>query len=540
MAKTSPITSRTFIFLSLSFWCIYFFSFWSTGYFYRNQTLYAKSLGTWADGAAHLTYTSSMAYRPNFPQFLPVYYGVPFVYPFIADGLAAILVRAGINIFSAYSLLGAGLSLTLVFTLFHFYRLFTQNAYLSVLSLHLFLFSGGLGFIHFIQDFYQQGLSILRALPKDYTHLSDDAILWTNVITGEFIPQRAMLLGFVLALPILSWLYRLQKTNSFPSNPRLIISGTIIGLLPLIHPHTLLTFSFVLIWAIFFTLRSKSSLKSWLYFLIPFLTLSLPLYFFHLKPVLGGSFLKYQPGWLAPGLHISWLRFWFNNWGLFFPLSIIGLFFTKPFQRSFLIPFIIIFIICNLFRFQPYDWDNTKIFTWVYLVFAPVVATVIYKLYRQHFVGKLIAIVFFGLLTATGFIDVIRQLQPQVSIPMFTQEELNLADQVKTLTQPETIFLTSSSHTHVIPTLTGRQILMGYPGWLWTYGIDYGKRQSDIQTIYSGSPQTTPLFQQYQIDYLVIGPSEIEQLHPNQTYFDSHFPVLIRTDNYTIYQISLP
>ena len=41
--------------------------------------------------------------------------------------------------------------------------------------------------------------------------------------------------------------------------------------------------------------------------------------------------------------------------------------------------------------------------------------------------------------------------------------------------------------------LAGRSVLMSYPGWLWSYGINYSQREADLGRIYSGSAQALTL-----------------------------------------------
>ncbi len=40
---------------------------------------------------------------------------------------------------------------------------------------------------------------------------------------------------------------------------------------------------------------------------------------------------------------------------------------------------------------------------------------------------------------------------------------------------------------------------MGYRGWLWTYGINYGPREKDISSMYSGGKNSKDLLKKYNI-----------------------------------------
>jgi len=436
---------------SLIIWALFFTAYWSGGHFFRDGNVFAKSLGTWADGAAHLTYISAMAFRNTFPTQLPTYIGKPFIYPFVADGLSAILVRLGLNIFISYSLVGLILSLILVVALLHFFKRFTNNHLASILGLHIFLLSGGLGFIHYIQDLILEGPQLLTRIPKEYTRLDDLNILWLNVITGELIPQRALLLALPLGLFILLTFWQLLNTKTI-SKIRLLLTGLTIGLLPIIHPHTLIALTPAIIWFSLIILlnafRSKKFKTTFLQIsqiVIPALVAGLPLMFLHILPATGESFIKWYPGWLAKANNINWFYFWYLNWGIFPLLAIAGIFQLKPKQRQFLYPFIFIFILSNLILFQPYDWDNSKVITWAYLIFSPIAGLTLATAFTSSTYKKILAIFAFIALTASGFIDVVHQLQPHVNIHMYTPEELQLVDTIKTTTDPHSILPAAKS-----------------------------------------------------------------------------------------------
>lgn len=533
MTKTKLLSLITR--LNLLLWASFFASFWSLGYTQKDGHIFAKSLGTWADGAAHLTFVSALSSH-LFPSQLPIYWGKPFIYPFAADILSAFLVRFGLDLFTSYTLVGLALSLLLVFLIKIYFDRFTSDPLASLLGLNIFLLSGGLGFALFIRDLFRNGLNTLTAIPHEYTRLDPDHIQWLNVITGELIPQRALLLGLIVGLTILIFLWHLHNHHRPPA-PLYVITGILIGLLPVIHPHTLIALSPVIIWVFILNFR-RQPLSSWAFLIAPAAALALPLIFFHILPATETSFLHWYPGWLARSMDIDWLWFWFLNWGAFAPLALFGLLCLSRRQLLFLAPFGLVFIISNLVLFQPYDWDNSKVITWVYLVFSPVAGLFLARLFRYHWQAKLAAALLLLVLTASGFIDLARQLEPHTTIHMYTPEELDLAAWVKTATNPQSVFLTSDLHTHPLPALTGRQIIMGYRGWLWTYGLDYSTREQDIQAIYQGTDATPSLIGQYPIDYILIGPHERSNLHANQTYFNQNFPVAYQSQNYTIYKVS--
>lgn len=525
------------IYFNLSLWVAYFYTYWANAYVYRDGYIVAKSLGVWADGAAHLTYVSSLAYQQGFPQHLPVYFGKPFIYPFLSDGLAALFVRLGTNLFTAYSLVGLILSLVTIFTLYRTYRFIFKSEAVATLAINLFFLSGGFGFIYFFIDLYHQGWDLLSNMPKEYTLLHDQGIYWLNIITGELIPQRAMLLGIPIGLLTLTTAHRLLTQPKSVSKLGLLSSGILLGLMPIIHPHSLIALTPALIWLGLISLYRHRQLTPWLFFTLPALILGLPLIFGHILPESTNS-ITWHPGWLAKSNQLNFFGFWFKNWGVFPLLAVFGLPHLTRDQKHLVSPFIFLFILANLFLFQAYDWDNSKLFTWVYLILSPVVATFLVNSWGRSYFKNIVLTTLVFTMTFSGVIDITRQLRPHTDINMYSQEELDLVHTVRTHTPADSIFLTSDLHTHPIPTLTGRQIIMGYRGWLWSYGIDYSQREQDVAVIYQGGDQALNLINQYGIDYVVISTTERERFSANSDFFNTNFDIFLKTPTYTIYQTS--
>lgn len=77
---------------------------------------------------------------------------------------------------------------------------------------------------------------------------------------------------------------------------------------------------------------------------------------------------------------------------------------------------------------------------------------------------------------------------------------------------------------------------MGYPGHIWTHGIDFGPRESDIRKMYSGSPDAASLLSKYGVDYVVIDPQE-HSVMPVNTEFFSRYPEVVKIGEYHLYKI---
>ena len=85
--------------------------------------------------------------------------------------------------------------------------------------------------------------------------------------------------------------------------------------------------------------------------------------------------------------------------------------------------------------------------------------------------------------------------------------------------------------------LTGRRSVMGYPGHIWTHGIDPAPREKDIRQIYGGAPNAPVLMAKYGVDYVVIDPQERSVMNVNDSYF-RRYPEIATIGEYHLYKIT--
>jgi len=78
---------------------------------------------------------------------------------------------------------------------------------------------------------------------------------------------------------------------------------------------------------------------------------------------------------------------------------------------------------------------------------------------------------------------------------------------------------------------------MGYPGHIWTHGLDFGPRETEIKRIYGGAPDAEALLGKYGVDYVVVGPQEHAAVSPNLDFF-SRYPEIANIGEYHLYKVS--
>jgi len=112
---------------------------------------------------------------------------------------------------------------------------------------------------------------------------------------------------------------------------------------------------------------------------------------------------------------------------------------------------------------------------------------------------------------------------------------VRFAEVVKDQTQPRSTVIHAPVHNTPV-FLTGRRSLMGYPGHIWTHGLDFGPRQDEIKRIYSGASDASALLAKYDVDYAVVGPLEKSVMPVNEQFF-SRYQKVGQAGEYRLYKI---
>jgi len=97
--------------------------------------------------------------------------------------------------------------------------------------------------------------------------------------------------------------------------------------------------------------------------------------------------------------------------------------------------------------------------------------------------------------------------------------------------------LTAPIHNSFVNNLGGRRIFMGYQGLLWVHGIPYGQREQEVKSIYSGSSNSISLLKENNISYVVVGPSEKNDLMTDIDFFTKNFCLVKKSENYQIFSV---
>ncbi len=569
MPKVLPYLKKHVVTIAyFAAWFAYFGRFWSRALFINDAgDLVAGQVNIWGDWAAHFTMGSSLAYRGLWLSSSPFFLGARFAYPYAANLLSAVLIRLGLPFTAGFLVPSFVFSCLIVVALFWLYKNFFKSSAVAIIASLIFLLNGGMGFWYYIQDVAKASdpLETIINPRHEYTRLDSQNIKWISVIDSMIIPQRAFNHGFALTLVALAWLYIVGVQNNAEAKDKkkphflteLKLYGPpclILGVLPFIHTHSFLAAGIILAcWGGGQLLENwwlkkknlKVTFKKWL--LIAYLTavIAIPILKFFFFGQVGG-FLQWYPGWLATEFKMNWLLFWWKNWGLTPLLAVLGWVWlylsAKKTEQKFsavyiFLPFFILFALANLFLFQPFSWDNTKLIAWAAVGFAGLAGYGLVELWKLRWFTKPLVVVLFMMTIASGLIDAYwLQRRELHSFTMYSAEELELAEWVKTNTPVDAIWLTGDQHNHFLFNLAGRQAVMTYRGWLWTHGYKYLPTEADVSQMFR-NPKRQDLFQKYGVDYAVIGPNELDVWDADPVGFEQEFTTVKTSPRYTIYEI---
>ena len=388
----------------------------------------------------------------------------------------------------------------------------------------------------------------------------------------------------------------------FPSSPvplsvrRMIAAGVVAGLLPLVHAHTFVVVMFVgaclvivpywrawvalgiaallfrvliglayafrtstsaiviILGLLLVTLSLAFSLwrllppahrRPWVTFFIAALVVALPQLWWstHNSAVDAGKFFEWQFGWDHGQENAIW--FWFKNTGLFIPLTVAAILWRSKDQPlvsrkllTFFLPFTLCFIIPNVLKMAPWIWDNIKVLFYWWLASAPLVALLLARLWRQGGMKRAIALALFVCVTLSGALDVTAIVLRSNRYEVFNADGIKFAELMKQQTAPRSMVIHAPVHNHPV-FLTGRRSLLGYPGHVWTHGLEFAPRESEIRRVYAGAPDASAILRKYGVSYIVVSPLERNIMNVNEQFF-SNFEIVGEVGGYRLYKITQP
>lgn len=461
----------------------------------------------------HLSITTSFLYGRNFPPEHPELAGSRLTYPFVVDLVAAMLMAAGASARRAFQLENLLLGWALVGLLHRFTLRVSRDRLAAVLAPLLVIASGGVGFLWLVRDVDPAGdglIGLLRRPTHDYTILPPGPLRWGNLAVTMLVPQRSFLLGLPLFLIVATlWWQAVTDEDRVRARRRLLAAGAITGIMPLAHAH-----AFTVAMAIGVALALLfPDFRGWSRSLGLAAVVALPqvLLLATGSSMQSREFLGWQVGWDRGDL--GFLHFWWLNLGLFIPALLAALLWRgrRPVVEGrllrFYLPFALCFVVPNLVRLSPWIWDNIKFMVWWHVASAVLIALLLARLWRLGGWVRAAAAMLFVFLTLSGGLDLWRAASDKIVLQVIPPEGDAFAKDIREKTPARAMILHAPAYNSEVY-LTGRRTLYGYPGHIWSQGLDAGPREDDVKKMYTGHRDASGLLMRYGVDFAVVGPHE--------------------------------
>ena len=467
------------------------------------------SLGAgYGDLPFHLNIISSFAVGCNrnrssmFDVKTSFYAGEPLAYPFITNYLSSILMATG-NASLRVSLLVPSLlvMVSLVFGMFSLIFEFTRDAVATTVALFLFVNLGGHGWTR-VLTMNIGNEEVMKENPDFIHHWpGQQYAYWFHCLFHVLIPQRASL----FSMPLCYWtIYLLIQGVTHKHRGLMFIAGILTGLTPLVQMHSYVALAQ---WAICYCAlmfpykkpkKWKQTILLWAIYAITANAIALPQFapYMHRLTKSESSFLRIDPIWKGK----SPFKLWWDGLGVFAAIAILFGWIEMDKRQIFLyIPSIVVFIIANVVRYQPWEMDNLKVFYagWIPMALG-VVAQYLVKLSDTNY-GALLASSLIMVCCFSGFLCTILHVFSPAAI--FQDSDWALGRWISENTDINSVFVTNPTHMHPVATIAGRQLFMGYGGWVISHGLEYTNRQS--QNTRLGQPHNLRELLREHIDYVV-------------------------------------
>jgi hypothetical protein len=450
--------------------------------FERDGSLLALLTYNYGDLPLHWTYVEFLARGASFWPENPIFTGQRLHYPIGVDLMTALLVQVGVPLRVALAALGLLASALLGFGLWAWGRGFAVAA---------FLFSGGL-----------IGTAALRDLLGRAAQPSLD---WKNLYLALFIPQR----GFLFALPaglVLLWSFRERLIRDRRGLPAWV-EGVLWGSLPLFHAHTFLFVSLVVaIWAL---ARRKvgAAIRPLLIALAPATWCTLEV----TEGLRAGSIAWWKAGWTIGARNP--VGFLLLSFGAYLPLAIWALIRSGKRRdveaRLLLGPGLLLFVVLFFVMLAPWDWDNTKLMLWCYVLVLPAISDVVRRVPAWPRVALCV------LLFYSGVACVAAGCSKTQAVALFEVDEVRgVCLALSGLSSGDRV-ATAQTFNHPVA-LCGHALVAGYSGHLWSHGIDAKAVEAKLTGLMRGETRWRDSARELGAGYVLWGSRE-SQAFPGST-----------------------
>ena len=521
------------------------------GYLFYTHSLAATDEGlisagiSWEDQSGHAMYASSFVHSANLEHLEnPHFSGSPLAYPFLCNLLAAVLEQLGSTVGQAFFISGWYAAVCCLLVVFSIARDLLQSGRAASVALILYLFGSGFGFIHFLGKVAGGTAPVEALMLHDYANAWEFGLNYHNVLIAMIVPMRSFSFGLPIAFCAVLLFWRALEAGEKGGVREFATAGVFTGLMPLVNAHTCIVVAWCVLVHLFLTpnpLGVRHLFRIGCVFGLPVVCLALPqLLWTRSQLEMTRPFVQPAFGWMADTESVgTWLSYWLDNGGIRIPLGLLAWWAAGPRLRLYAAPLLGLLLLGNLVAFQPYLYDNVKLFGVADLAIAILITAFFARLlsYSRHWLLFVLPVGF--LVVISGLLSTGREVRLRSVVVSW--EGVRFAELVRGQSPPRAVFLTSSELTHPVSVLTGRPLVLGYVGWLMNLGIPHEERSAEVKHIFEGGPRADEYLRKYGIEYVVIGPAERREFAGlNEDYIRSRSSQNWVVGSFVLHKVSVP
>jgi hypothetical protein len=173
---------------------------------------------------------------------------------------------------------------------------------------------------------------------------------------------------------------------------------------------------------------------------------------------------------------------------------------------AFVIPALFAFVLCCFVKFAPWEWDNTKIMVWSYVVTLPYLWS--HLVSRWPWVWRAltcVALFFSGFVSTLGGLDV-----THTGYSIASRAELaGVAAAVRGI-PVSSAFVGTPTYNHPL-LLCGRKMALGYTGHVSSHGLPWREPAAKVDALMRGADDWRQLAEELGVRYLFWGRYEQEE-----------------------------
>ncbi|WP_323793440.1 hypothetical protein [Nocardioides sp.] len=462
---------------------------------------------TWADFGLHSTLVTEFAAGSRLSGDLPIASGEQLTYPLLVDLLSGIYLQGGMSLHGSLFWPGVLLALAICQLLISVGLRLFQQIWVGVGGLWLALTCGSFAGVGAAWgDWRASGLGLgefLTNLPADYSQDDESNAHLTNLLVDAIIPQRSILLGLGVGLVVWTLLIVARGRGDAVL---LWPAAALVGLLPMAHPHT-----FVVMVALFATVVAEAA---WRARAIPWAHLSpisliaalaLPQLIWQQAANSNGTGGRFRLFWQHQEGE-SLAAYWWANFGLMgLALLAAPLLLRRDPRVRWMLPMLGVWVITQVYAFQPFEYDNLKLIYWVYVVGGFFIAHLAVELVRRVPLALALVLPVAAVVAVPGTLAITRDLTTRY---LFAgPADIELADWARSSTAPGAVFAAADRPNVPVATLAGRSLVMGYRGWLYNFNLPYDEREAAVRAALAGRFDD-PLLDRFGADYVLVSFAE--------------------------------